>query len=93
MVGNIKPLIFGQMDLSQEGVTQQMIRQLGVSYARVQPVLRKKSGGRLGADLDNISPEVLSIYEEAAGEMWSKHEEFVHRLVIASDKRPKMVVN
>lgn len=65
LIGNFSPLIFGQMELSQNGVTQTMQDHLGNNYIRLQP-----SVVDIEKDMDDYNHTTLDLYKMRAKEYW-----------------------
>ena len=81
IIGNISPLLMGQMDLSAN-VSSVMNQRIGVDYRRLQPLLLDSRGAFLTVDMDNTSREVLDRYQELANDFWGREgmDEFVRHI-------------
>ncbi len=80
-IGNISPLLWGQMDLSAN-VSGVMRGRIGVNYMRFQPLLVDHNGSPLTVEMDDTSPEILRRYEALANNLWEKEkmEEIVRKI-------------
>ncbi len=85
LYGNCRQLVFGQLDLSREGVSHTMSHHLGDNYRRIQPILRDDKGKLLSASMDDYSPATLQQYEALAQVEWinwkRSHDDEVRQIV------------